>query len=70
MESKNKKVVVSICSDLNAARIQTPYTNELVETNDLIHALGRAYSTAQDEKDEKAMQDIHNVRQTITKAHA
>lgn len=70
MQSKGKQVTISICSDLDAARIETPYTNELVEMQDIISVLGRAYTTAQDNKDEKTMEEIHNVRQIIAKAYA
>jgi hypothetical protein len=70
MQSKSKKVLVSICSDLNAARIDTPYTNQLVDMDDIVSALSQAYSDAQDAKDEKAMEEIHNIRHTISKVYA
>ncbi|MCX6010029.1 MAG: hypothetical protein NTW48_08395, partial [Chloroflexi bacterium] len=71
MESRSKKVVVSICSDLNAARIETPYTNILADGMDeIVPALTEAYKAAQDAKDEVAMEEIHNVRQTISKVYA
>jgi hypothetical protein len=69
MQSKTKKVTVSICSDLDAARIETPYSNQLVEMNDIIQGLGQAYTIAQDAKDDKVMQEVHSVRQAISKVY-
>jgi hypothetical protein len=71
MESRSKKVFVSVCSDLDAARIESPYSNELVSGMDaIVPALSRAYIAAQDAKDETVMEELHNVRQTIAKVYA
>ena len=70
MQSRSERVTVSICSDLDAARIETPHSNQLVEMNDIIKALSQAYTIAQDAKDEKAMEEIHSVRHAISKVYA
>jgi len=70
MQSKGKRVTVSICSDLDAARIKTPYTNKLVEMDDIISALSEAYTAARRESDSEIMEEIHSVRQVIQKAYA
>jgi hypothetical protein len=70
MQSKNKRVTISICSDLDAARIETPYTNKLVEMDNIIPALSEAYTAARRESDSEVMEEIHSVRQVIQKAYA
>jgi hypothetical protein len=71
MQSRSKKVTVSVCSDLDAARIETPYSDELVSGMDaIIPAISRAYIAAQDAKDETVMEELHGVRHTIAKAYA
>ena len=71
MVSKSSKVTVSVCSDLNAARIETPYSNILADGMDaIVPALTKAYKAAQDAKDEVVMEEVHNVRQTISKVYA
>ena len=70
MASKSSKVTVSVCSDLNAARIETPYSNILADGMDaIVPALTKAYKAAQDAKDEVVMEEVHNVRQTISKVY-
>lgn len=70
MQSKGKRVTISICSDLDAARVQTPYTNKLVDMNDIIPTLSEAYTAARRESDSEVMEEIHSVRQVIQKAYA
>lgn len=70
MQSKGKRVTISICSDLDAARVQTPYTNKLVEMDDIISTLSEAYTAARRESDSEVMEEIHSVRQVIQKAYA
>ena len=69
MQSKGKRVTISICSDLDAARIETPYTNELVDMDNIIPALSEAYTAARRESDSEVMEEIHSVRQVIQKAY-
>ena len=69
MQSKGKRVTISICSDLDAARIETPYTNKLVDMDNIISALSEAYTAARRESDSKVMEEIHSVRQVIQKAY-
>ena len=38
--------------------------------DEIVPALTEAYKAAQDAKDEVAMEEIHNVRQTISKVYA
>ena len=70
MQSKGERVTISICSDLDAARVKTPYTNKLVEMDDIIPALSEAYTAARNESDSEVMEEIHSVRQVIAKAYA
>ena len=68
--SKSGEVTISICDTLNAVRIVTPYTNELVDGLDnLLPALSNAYKAAKDASDEKVTDEIHSIRQTISKAY-
>jgi len=70
MQSKGKRVTISICSDLDAARIETPYINKLVDMDNIIPALSEAYTVARRESDSEVMEEIHSVRQVIQKAYA
>jgi len=70
MRSKSKKITVSICNDLDAARIKTPYTDELVWMNDILSGLSTAYRAAQDAEDQKVADELHDIRHTISKVYA
>ena len=66
--SKSKKIVVSVCDDLDAIRIQTPYSNDLIGNDeDIAPYFSNAYKLAQDAGDEDAMEQIHAIRQIICK---
>ena len=67
--SKSGKVELSICADLNAARVETPYTNTLVDLDDVISALTEAYKDAQDAADDRVAEEVHSIRQTIAKVY-
>ena len=69
--SKSKKVTVSICADIGAARIKTPFSDDLINIADddygtnLIPALVNAYKLAEENKDEDVMNEIHSIRQVL-----
>lgn len=67
MSSKSKRVTVSVCSDLDAARIETEYGDYLVDgVDNIVASLSEAYRDAQDAGDEKTMNELHSIRQTIS----
>jgi len=70
MRSKSKKITVSVCNELDAARIKTPYTDELVWMNDILPALSAAYRDALDAKDQKIADELHDIRHTISEVYA
>lgn len=64
------EITVSVCNDLNASRIKTPYSDELVDgLDEIVPALARAYKAAKDAGDEKVMDEVHNLRGAIAKAY-
>lgn len=70
MRSKSGKVIISICDELDAVRIVTPHSNELIDgLDELLPALSRAYRAAQDASDEKVTEEIHGIRHTLSKVY-
>lgn len=64
------EITVSVCNDLNASRIKTPYTNELIDgLDEIVPALARAYTAAKEAGDEKVMDEVHSLRGAISKAY-
>ena len=68
--SKSGKVELSICSDLNAARVTTPYSNSVVDLDDVVSALTEAYRAAQDASDDRVAEEVHSIRHTIVGVYA
>ena len=69
--SKSNKVVLSMCSDINAARIVTPYGDELIDgIENIVEALTKAYKGAQDKGDEVVMAEIHSIKHEIMKSES
>jgi len=70
MRSRSGKVTISICDTLDAVRIVTPHSNELIDgLDELMPALSRAYKAAQDASDEKVADEIHGIRHTLSKVY-
>jgi hypothetical protein len=67
MRSQSKKITVSVCNELDAVRIKTPYSDELVVMAELLPALSEAYRAAQDAEDQKVADEIHGIRHTLSK---
>lgn len=66
--SKSKKVTLTVCADIDAARIETPHGDYLVNgLENIISSLSEAYNGAKDNNDEIAMQEIHGIRQDISR---
>ena len=68
--SKSGKVELSVCADLNAARVATPYSNTLVDLDDLPSALTEAYRAAEDASDDRVAEEVHSIRHAIAGVYA
>lgn len=64
--SKSNRVRISICADLDAARLETPYYDALIDgVNQMIPALSKAYLFAQEAGDETVMEEVHSIRKQL-----
>ena len=70
--SRKHEVYITICSEIGAARLITPHTNQIVDATEdgdyqsaLSPAFAEAYRLAVDAGDQKIADEIHAVRQII-----
>jgi hypothetical protein len=69
--SPSNKVLLAICSDLDVARITTPYGDDLIDGIDnIVAGLTAAYKSAQGKGDDVVMAEIHSIKHEIMKQAA